>query len=363
MTGLQSPQALSEPQASTMKDGKFLNHFGAQDKSLKNMWGIVKDYFHDKREAAVPSEPVPVKALSTADLLKEEKDLVIRLSHSTMLIKLDNKIILADPVFSERASPVQWFGPKRFHPMPLNIEDLPPIDAVVISHNHYDHLDKASIKQLVNKVEHFLVPLKLGATLMEWGVPEENITELDWWQEKEIKGVTFAATPTQHFSGRGLFDGDQTLWASWVMMGSENRVFFSGDSGYFPGFKEIGERYGPFDITMVETGAYNERWQAIHMMPEQSLQAHKDLRGTAMFPIHNSTFDLSLHNWNEPLERIQALAVANQVNLLTPVFGQAVVIDQIDPQQIGSASIWWRDAENESLISQANYATPAISNN
>ena len=359
MISSQSSLVLSQPStetppSSSFKDGKFTNQHTAFSTNLKDMWNTAKAYFRDQRQAAEPSAPIPVNSLTTEDLNGDQQDTVYRLSHSTMLIKIDNKIVLTDPVFSDRASPVQWLGPKRFHQPAISIDTLPRVDVVVISHNHYDHLDKHSIKQLADKVDHFLVPLKVGNDLIKWGVPSEKVTELDWWQEKQVKGITFAATPTQHFSGRGLFDRDKTLWASWVILGSNSRLFFSGDSGYFPGFKEIGERYGPFDVTMIETGAYNTNWQDIHMMPEQSLQAHKDLQGQAMFPIHNSTFDLSLHDWHEPLERIHSLAQSHNVTLLTPIFGEAIIINNINPQQIGSSNMWWRKLEKATLQQKYN---------
>lgn len=319
-----------------------------------DMWSAIKAYFSATRVAPKPTKPIPVMDLAKGLPEKPSRSVVYRLGHSSMLIGIDGEWVLADPVFSKRASPVQWAGPKRFHPAPMNIDELPKIKAVVISHDHYDHLDKGSIKQLANKVEYFLVPKGLGAYLEKWGVQSERITELSWWESAEIGSIAFTATPTQHFSGRGLFDRNKTLWASWVITGQQANLYFSGDSGYFAGFKEIGDRLGPFDLTMVETGAYNKAWKDIHMMPEESLQAHIDLRGKAMMPIHNATFDLALHNWYEPLERISDLALEEGVSLVTPMFGEGV-----DVKAPMTTSAWWKShvvaEDSEFAVAQAQY--------
>ncbi|MBD1550694.1 MBL fold metallo-hydrolase [Pseudomonas typographi] len=283
-----------------------------------------------------PQRPIPVRPLDREALLASPDGSLWRLGHSTVLIKAQGLFFITDPVFSERASPVQWAGPLRFHQPPITLEALPPIKAVILSHNHYDHLDEAAVKRLAEHAEWFLAPLGVGDTLVKWGIAAHKVRQLDWWQETDIDGVRFAATPTQHFSGRGLFDSNATLWASWVMITPAWRLFFSGDSGYFNGFKLIGERYGPFDLTLMETGAYNVAWPAVHMQPEQSLQAHLDLNGRWLLPIHNGTFDLSTHPWHEPFDRISALAQAAGVALTTPQMGEQVNIAA--PQATGK---WW----------------------
>jgi L-ascorbate metabolism protein UlaG (beta-lactamase superfamily) len=253
-------------------------------------------------------------------------------------------------------------GPKRFHAPPISMDELPPIHGVVLSHDHYDHLDHAAIQKLAPKVAHFITPLGVGDRLIAWGVPAAKVQQLDWWQSTTVGALELTATPAQHFSGRGLGDGDRTLWASWVLRTAAGpdgthglRLFFSGDSGYFDGFKTIGERYGPFDLTMVETGAYNADWPDVHMQPEESLQAHQDLKGRYLMPIHNGTFDLSLHPWTEPFERITALAEAAQVPLVAPVMGE-----RIDLCQPALSRHWWRSvpagqgsAERESVSAPA----------
>lgn len=324
----------------TQEKSKFVNTEIKYNPSMSNIWDIIKKQVTTKRLAAKPDTEVPLQELSRELLEGSKRDVLYRLGHSTMLIKLNGRYIMTDPVFSDRASPVQWAGPKRFHPTPISIDELPDIDVVVISHDHYDHLDKSAISQLSNKVKQFVTPLKVGDYLIEWGVPAEKVTQLDWWQSIEHDGITLVATPAQHFSGRSLFDRDQTLWASWVIQSDKSNLFFSGDGGYFSGFKQIGDKYGPFDVTMIETGAYNELWSEIHMLPEQSMQAHLDLNGRAMLPIHNGTFDLSMHDWFDPFEQISELAQQHQVTLLTPMFGESV--DIAKPR---ASYTWWREVD------------------
>ncbi|MFN1618253.1 MBL fold metallo-hydrolase [Vibrio rotiferianus] len=316
---------------------KFANTELEYKSGLGDMFGIMKAYFTTERANPTPTIEVPVHAMTATQLLEEQDDVIYRLGHSSVLMKLDGKLVMTDPVFSERASPVQWVGPKRFHQTPITLQDLPNIDVVVISHDHYDHLDKASIKELGGKVGIFLVPLKVGQLLVSWGVPKEKLIELDWWESHSVDGIEYTLTPTQHFSGRGLTDRDATLWGSWVINAQQHKVFFSGDSGYFNGFKEIGEKYGPFDFTMIETGAYNDLWSDIHMFPEQSVQAHIDVQGKVMMPIHNSTFDLSMHDWNEPMQRALDISEERGVMLVSPEIGQRLAIEEPQP-----AKAWWQ---------------------
>lgn len=322
---------------------KFQNTDIQYQSGLSDIAAIAKSYLTTKRANPTPTVSIPVQPMTELSLSTSKDDQIFRLGHSTLLIRLDGEYILLDPVFSERASPVQWAGPKRFHQSPINIEQLPPIKAVIISHDHYDHLDKAAVIALKDKVQHFITPEKVGNYLIEWGVDASKVQQLAWWEEVELGGLTLVATPAQHFSGRGLFDRDTSLWASWVIQGQHNKLFFSGDGGYFSGFKDIGERFGPFDLTMIETGAYNELWSEIHMLPEESLQAHKDLNGkdfekSIMMPIHNGTFDLALHDWFEPLERMTQLGEQQNVTVMTPIFGEPVSINNAK-----SIHRWWRE--------------------
>ncbi len=332
--------AASYGQSPQYVDGKFRNAAPRQAPGFFKTVAIFWRFATDKPADTVPAKPIEVKPLTQADLLAAPDQSLWRLGHSTMLLKLDGKFWLTDPVFSERASPFQFLGPKRFHAPPLTIDELPPITGVVLSHDHYDHLDYEAILKLAPKVEHFMTPLGVGDRLIAWGVPAAKVQQFDWWQGTSIGGVKFVATPAQHFSGRSLSDGNRTLWASWVIMAGDTRIFFSGDTGYFDGFKAIGERYGPFDLTMVETGAYDAQWPDVHMQPEESLQAHRDVKGRHMMPIHNGTFDLALHPWHEPFERITTLAAASNVPLVAPVMGE-----RLDIRTPALSQSWWRSAE------------------
>ena len=335
-TTMSSPQQPAHPQSaeSAQRQGEDLT---AMPKGgLRQRLGVLYRFLFDKPANTQPAEPVPVRTLTRQQLLDAPDNTVYRLGHSTVLLKLRGAFFLTDPVFSERASPVQWAGPKRFHAPPIAIADLPPIQAVILSHDHYDHLDHAAIRQLADRVEHFVTPLGVGDRLIEWGVDAARVQQLDWWQSTEVAGVQLVATPAQHFSGRSLSDGNRTLWASWALLSPEVRVFFSGDTGYFDGFQRIGERYGPFDLTLMETGAYDENWAKVHMFPEQTLQAHIDLRGRWLLPVHNGTFDLAMHAWTDPLERIVALGATHGVDVTTPHMGEPVQITAMN-----RGSLWW----------------------
>ena len=317
-------------------DGKFHNTRAIPKDTLGKMLGIFWKFLVHKPKNTIPTGTIPVLALTRAQLLAAPNDTVFRLGHSTMLIKLGGAFYLTDPVFSKRASPVQWFGPARFHQPPISIADLPDIEAVILSHDHYDHLDHAAVVELAAKTRHFITPLGVGDRLVAWGVPAAKVQQFDWWHGTEINGVTLVATPARHFSGRTISDRDTTLWASWVIRHDDVNLFFSGDSGYFDGFKQIGERFGPFDVAMVETGAYDAMWPDVHMQPEETLQAFIDLQGKTLMPVHNGTFDLGLHRWQEPFDRIVALAQAKGIALTTPKMGE-----QLDVRAPAPMQAWW----------------------
>jgi len=334
--------ASSAPPATSPQfhDGKFRNPVPMREHSLGEMARLWWNFMFNKPAGTVPKGTIPVRTLSAAALLAAPDNTLYRLGHSTMLIKLAGEFYLTDPVFSERASPVQWAGPARFHAPPIAIDALPPIKAVILSHDHYDHLDHAAIQALAAKTTHFLAPLGVGDRLVEWGIAPGKVHQFDWWQGTEIDGVRFVATPAQHFSGRGLGDRNATLWASWVILHKDLRVFFSGDTGYFKGFKDIGAKYGPFDVALLETGAYDKQWPDVHMQPEETLQAFLDVKGKWLVPVHNGTFDLSLHRWQDPFERISALAAARGVALSTPEIGEP--LDLAAPH---AGTPWWRAVE------------------
>ncbi|WP_425465021.1 MBL fold metallo-hydrolase [Paenibacillus sinopodophylli] len=258
--------------------------------------------------------------------------------HSAAMLQLDGKTLLLDPMFGEAPSPFPFIGAKRFSSkLPFEIDQLPVIDAVIISHDHYDHLDYGSIVKLKDKVKRFIVPLGVAPHLIRWGVSPSIIEEHDWWDEFDYKGIRLACTPARHFSGRSLSDRDATLWCSWVIKGETANLFFSGDSGYGPHFKEIGDKYGPFDLTLMECGQYDERWAAIHMMPEETVQAHLDVRGEVLIPIHWGAFTLALHSWSDPIERAVKAAKAHRVTISTPRIGETVVIHGASYP----SSVWW----------------------
>jgi L-ascorbate metabolism protein UlaG (beta-lactamase superfamily) len=321
-------------------DGKFHNVVPREAPGFAKTLAIAWRFLTGKPDTTVPRAPIPVQPLSAAVLAEAPDASLFRLGHSTLLLKLGGEFWLTDPVFSQRASPVQWMGPKRFHAPPIGIAELPPIKGVILSHDHYDHLDHAAILALAPKVEVFITPLGVGDRLIAWGVDRAKVRQLDWWQETTVQGVRLVAAPAQHFSGRGLTDGDRTLWASWVILAGDLRLFFSGDTGYHAGFKTIGERFGPFDVTMLETGAYDAQWPDVHMQPEQTLQAHRDLRGRWLMPVHNGTFDLAMHAWHEPFDRIHALAEAGGVALATPAMGERLSLQQ--PQ---AGRRWWLELQ------------------
>lgn len=265
----------------------------------------------------------------TANSANNDEVAVTWFGHSTVLLQIAGKNILIDPVFSNHASPFLFMGPKAFqYTHTYSVNDLPNIDAVIITHDHYDHLDFETILKLKDRTIPFYVPLGLGAHLERWGIPANYITEGEWWDEFEFnQDIIFACVPMRHFSGRGISDRNKTLWAGWVIKSAAHAIIHTGDSGYGDHFKQIGEKYGPFDITMVECGQYNEGWPYIHMTPEETVQAHIDLDGKLLLPIHWGRFNLSLHSWTDPIERASVTSNQKNIDLITPVPGQVVSLN------------------------------------
>ncbi|MGH8158556.1 MAG: MBL fold metallo-hydrolase [Rhodanobacter sp.] len=287
-----------------------------------------------------PPEPLPANDPRDAWLLKPTSGLrATWLGHSTVLLEIDGWRVLTDPVWGQRASPFTLLGPKRFQPVPIGLRDLPAIDAVVISHDHYDHLDYPTIRALAKSKVPFVTSLGVGAHLESWGIAPSRITELVWWQSHRVPGtgLTITAAPSQHFSGRGLKDRNQTLWSSMVMAGERHRVFFSGDTGLTTEYESIRDRLGPFDLVMLEVGAFHPAWGDIHLGPANALVAHRLLGGGVLMPVHWGTFALSTHAWDEPVEDLLALADPNRTALLLPRLGEPV-----EPVERRPVQPWWR---------------------
>jgi len=293
-------------------------------------------------ERRVPDHPLPSVDPRPAWLRPPASGLRASwLGHSTVLLEIDGFRILTDPVWGPRASPSRLIGPKRFDPVPLRLRDMPPLDAVVISHDHYDHLDYPTIRELAATPVPFVTSLGVGAHLESWGVPPERVVELDWWESTTVPGtgIVVTAAPSQHFSGRGLRDRNATLWSSMVIRGPRHGVFFSGDTGLTTEYAVIRERLGPFDLVMLEVGAYHPSWGHIHLGPENALEALRLLGGGVFLPVHWGTFALAMHDWDQPAEALLALAPQRDVALLMPRLGEP-----LEPAHVSAAQPWWRAA-------------------
>ncbi len=291
-------------------------------------------------QTRVPPAPLPVVAVDQQALSTPPSSARLRalwIGHASVYIEIDGLRMLVDPMFSDYASPFA-IGPRRFQAPALPLEDLPVIDAVLISHDHYDHLDMFSVQQLASRGASFVVPLGIGAHLSLWGVPAAQIHELEWWQEHTIGGVRVISTPARHYSGRSLTDARRTLWTSWAVIGPRHRFFVSGDTGYSEHFREIGARLGPFDMSFMKIGAYGPGapWLDIHMSVEDAVRAHRDVGARRMLPVHWGTFNLAFHDWDEPIKRAVIAARATDVELLTPRLGEFVDADLTFP-----FSPWW----------------------
>lgn len=300
-------------------------------------WGVLASAFRADPNAT-PSTPLPVVSPSPGDLAAAPASglRATWLGHSTVLLDIDGTRILTDPVWGDRASPLSWAGPRRWYPSPIPLEDLPKPDAVAISHDHYDHLDRRTILRMKEWDTRFIVPLGVGGRLIAWGVPAARVVELDWWETSQVGPLQVVCTPARHASGRGAFDRNKTLWGGFAFLGPAHRVYFSGDTGMFDGFSDIGARLGPFDLTLIEIGAYNQAWPDWHLGPEQAVQAHGLVRGRILLPIHWGLFRLASHGWTEPVERALAAAKASGATLALPRPGESV-----EPAILAPAFRWW----------------------
>ncbi|WP_239985758.1 MBL fold metallo-hydrolase [Arenibacter hampyeongensis] len=325
------------------KDGKFVNREHVKlDMSMRDMGKSLAGYFGSS-PLTKPKMNIPVDNLDSLDIVKfKDSTRLIWFGHSAFLLQTNNKTILIDPMFGKVPAPHPMLGSNRFsRELPIAVEKLPVIDAVIISHDHYDHLDYGTIQKLKEKVNMFYTPLGVGVHLQKWGVEKGRIVELDWWQEVNHEGLVFRCTPAQHFSGRGLSDRANTLWSSWIVQSETDNIFFSGDSGYGPHFKEIGDKFGPFDLAMIECGQYNEMWPDIHMFPEETAQAGLDVRAKQIMPIHWGAFKLAMHPWTEPVERLSKKAKELNLDLITPRIGEPINIDKLNVR----TSEWWKKSE------------------
>lgn len=327
-------------------EGKFQNiktnytNFRSSEKKA-----TFKDWFSPPKDKN-PIKPLPTIKFKGKDLIEGK---FVWLGHSTLLMNTEGLIVMTDPVFN-RASPLpsfnsnsksNFFNGKPFEfENPILIDDLPKVDVVIISHDHYDHLDSKAIKDLSDLVDYFIVPLGVGAHLERWGVNKNKINELDWYESNNYKDIEFTFAPSLHFSGRGVFNGNSTLWGSWIVKSKSLSAYFSGDGGYSETFKKLGEEYGPFDIAFIENGAYNVDWSNVHMYPDEAVQASIDLNAEILFPIHWSKFDLSIHPWDEPIIRITKEAAKKNVNLATPMIGEVFELNAIPKKS------WWEKLRN-----------------
>lgn len=299
-------------------------------------WKWIKGGEREKPKSEIPIAALDKKSFAAAPT----EGLTVRwLGHSSVLVEISNHRILIDPVLSRYASPVPGIT-GRFSKSPVRLEDLPRIDAVVISHDHYDHLEKNTAIFLSNLGTTFFVPTGVGRVLRTWGIPHEQIRELTWWEESRLDALTFICVPARHFSGRGLFDRNETLWAGWVVKSRAKSLYYSGDTGYANHFASIGEKYGPFDLTMIKIGAYGVEWPDIHVNPEQAIKANTELRGKILMPVHWATFALALHPWDEPITRLVKAAKQSGVGIITPMIGELVNIDKP-----GMNRSWWEEVQ------------------
>ncbi len=265
------------------------------------------------------------------------------LGHSSVLLNINDKNILFDPVLSMHASPVS-FAVRRFQKLPFDdVKDLPVIDYIIISHDHYDHLDKKTVEKFKNTNAMFLVPLGVSSHLIYWGGKESNIFVFDWWDDLEINGLKFHCTPSQHFSGRSFISMNTTLWSSWVVESEKFKIYFSGDSGYNKHFKEIAEKFGDFDLAFLENGQYDKSWPLMHMHPDETVKAATDLRAKYIVPIHWGAFTLSLHNWYDPPESLMQHASKQAFEISFPIIGDLVNINE--SKEITKTFQWWKDSK------------------
>ncbi len=357
MTDLKGAQRRERMLASPRFNGRVFQNTYPVSAGLKP--GVERPTMRDllcPGEGRVPSSPLPLVDPVPFWSRQPESGLrVTWLGHSTLLIEIDGARVLTDPVWGNRASPLSFAGPKRFHPPPAPLDALPSLDAILVSHDHYDHLDRPTILNLAKSrpTTPFVTSLGVGERLERWGVPAQRIIELDWWEQANLKAVQVTATPAQHFSGRGIKDRNTTLWSSFHFRGPRHSFFFGADTGLTPEYTDIARRLGPFDMVALEIGAYHPSWGDIHMGPVNALTAHQMLASGAFLPIHWGTFNLAIHPWSEPAETLVKLGVPAGVPLVMPKLGapvEAAHSSGVDP--------WWRTISSAAPEPLADWNAP-----
>ncbi|WP_053975469.1 MBL fold metallo-hydrolase [Mangrovimonas xylaniphaga] len=306
--------------------------------SIQNLPKLLYKQFFKKQDRE-PKTHLPIETFNKEQFLSpSENTKFIWYGHSVILLRMQNKTLLIDPMLGPDAAPIAPFPVKRFSKNTLDlIEEFPEIDLVLITHDHYDHLDYKSIKKLRSKVKHFYVALGVGRHLEKWGVPNDQITEFDWWEKSSFEGIDISFTPTRHFSGRGLTDRAKCLWGGWAFKTPSENIWFSGDGGYGKHFKEIGDRLGPFDFGFMECGQYNQNWHLIHMFPKESVQAARDAKVQCIMPVHWAGFSLAQHSWQEPMEAFLDAAQGNKSAHIHPKLGELVDYKNHENK------VWWKD--------------------
>jgi L-ascorbate metabolism protein UlaG (beta-lactamase superfamily) len=324
---------------------KEKKQFVNRDQSkVDKMWDRLSEHTDSKRSIfslffggkdKVPNEKLPEVIPDFKEFLGGTNQLkAIWFGHSSFILNIEGKIVLVDPVFGD-AGPI-WFIGSRFQDSVVKPKDLPPVDYIVISHDHYDHLEMDTMKYYAEKNVKFVVPMGISSYLIGWGIKKENITERGWWEDAKFDGINFTAVPAQHYSGRRGLNGNHTLWSSWIIKTNKHNVYLSGDSGYDIHYKQIGEKYGPFDVAFLDNGQYDESWREIHLLPKESIQAYRDLNAKKYVPVHWGVFHLGFHTWFDPIETITRLARENNVNLVTPKIGQVIDLENGSPNED-----WW----------------------
>lgn len=322
------------------KNGKFQN---LQETKLSiNFWeipGLLQKQLSNKTNRE-PQSPLPIVPFDKDAFLSKDTDFcLVWYGHSAVLIRMNSKTIFIDPMMGPNASPISPYKTKRFSENTLDfIDDFPGIDLMLISHDHYDHLDYDSIIKLKEKTQSYFVALGVKRHLVKWGIDSTKITEFDWWNVSEFSNIKITFTPTRHFSGRGLTDRKKSLWGGWVFQTEKENIWFSGDGGYGSHFKEVGELLGPFDFAFMECGQYSDYWRPVHMFPEESVQAALDAKAQMAMPVHWAGFSLSQHSWKEPIEEFEKYAKIQNLKMISPELGQ-IVRPEKDMKHIE----WWKE--------------------